>query len=180
MQKEHAAREGKVEPGALEQRVLMCFKPKMFHVLALVLALSVIHSAIFLAHFTGLASDVSPWMFGLNAALAVLFIASFLYLLNLSRHVYEISEQSVTELDGLVYRKKRTIPLDKIFGYRMNRSPLDLVLGTAHLTIFWSSGATALEVTAAGYADARNAEVLLGRLLSHKDAPARGKVAAGI
>ncbi len=38
----------------------------------------------------------------------------------------------------------------------------------------------ALEVTAADYADARNAEALLGRLLSHKDAPAQRKVAAGI
>ena len=172
---EHVVHEGKVEPGAL-----MCFKPRIFHVLALVVALSAIHSAIFLAHFTGLVPDDSSGLFWVNAALIVFYAVSFLYLLNLSRHVYEISAQSVSETDGLVYRKKRTIPLDKIFGHSMDRSPLDLVLGTAHMTIFWSSGARALEVTAADYSDARNAGTLLDQLIAHRDAQARTKVAGGI
>ncbi len=165
-----------------EHRALLSLKPKMFHIFALMIILSIAHSLLFLAHFSGIISDTSTWVFWLNAALLALFMVAFVQLVKMNRHVYEVSRTAVTELQGLVHREKRTLPLDKVFAYRMNRSLTDHILGTAHLTIVGSGGIPAITISFADYSEARNAENLLDALLLDGAAgktKAAGRVAEG-
>ncbi len=148
-----------------EAKALMVFKPKLHHILAVVLVLSVLQFMLLAAHLGGFYSGDLPWLFWANVVILGTFTVIFLHLLDLSRRIYVISDRDVNEISGLIRREKRTIPLGKVFGYRLDRSGWDLVLGTANLTILASSGTSMLEISAVHYSDACNAENLLGRLL---------------
>lgn len=151
-----------------EAKTLMRMKPKMFHILLFVLALGIAHSLVFLAHLTGLVDHVSQLSFALNIALLGLFAYSFVHLVGLNRHVYEISGSAVSEVQGIIHREKKIVPMDRIYGYRMTRSVEDHLLGTAQLKITGTGGESCLDIRDADYLDALNAEKMLEILLRER------------
>jgi membrane protein YdbS with pleckstrin-like domain len=71
--------------------------------------------------------------------LAILFLRVLFILLHYPTIRYEIDGQNVTNSEGLVWRVKRSTPLDKVTNVDVRQGPLDRMLGIGEIWLFTPS-----------------------------------------
>ena len=150
----------------MERDTVLYLKPKKTPVIALLMLLSVAQTLVFAANVAEVVPINSVAAFAVNGLLLILLGAAFGKLVSLERYVYSFFEESVTETRGILNRITHTVPVDKIFGYKVTRSISDLLFGTSHLTLEGSTGLPVLEISFVDAEQAKTAERLLEALIA--------------
>ncbi len=150
----------------IERNTVLYLKPKKTPVIALLVLLSIAHTLVFAVNMVDIVPADSLAVFAVNGLLLLMLGAAFGKLVSLERYMYSFFEESVTETRGILNRITHTVPVDKIFSYKVTRSISDLLFGTSHLTLEGSTGLPVLEISFVDAEQAKTAERLLEALIA--------------